>query len=80
MSIIIANIMTSGEVAGSEDWKRAEKAINRYIEFNNGLMNEILTLVFNNLHDSPFWTITPEFIIKLGETYLKLLAYIAIEQ
>ena len=34
----------------------------------------IIRMTFENLHNSPFWSISPEFIMELGETYLSLLS------
>ena len=73
MSLIIAYIMISQEIATIYDWDKAEKEIKRKIGFDDPLMYSILKQVFDKLHDSPFWEITPEFIINLGETYLSLL-------
>ena len=74
MALIIVYIMVSREVATITDWKQAEKEIKKKIGFNDPLMYAALKQVFDKLHDSPFWVITPEFIISLGETYLSLLA------
>lgn len=73
MSLIIAYIMISQEIATIYDWDKAEKEIKKKIGFDDPLMYSILKQVFDKLHDSPFWEITPEFIINLGETYLSLL-------
>ncbi len=75
MSLIIAYIMISGEVAGTETWDAAEKAIRKTIRFDNELIYVILRMIFANLHDSPFWCITPDYISGLGEVYLALLAH-----
>lgn len=75
MSLIIAYIMISGEVAGTETWDTAEKAIRKIIRFDNELIYVILRMIFANLHDSPFWCITPDYISGLGEVYLALLAH-----
>ncbi len=48
--------------------------IKKKIGFDDPLMYAVLKQVFDKLHDSPFWVITPEFIMSLGETYLSLLA------
>lgn len=73
MSLIIVYIMISHEVATITDWSRAEKAIKNKIGFDDPLMYAILKQVFDKLHEPPFWEITPEFIMTLGETYLSLL-------
>ena len=74
MSLVIAYIMISAEVAGTTSWTVAEKKIKRIIGFTDSLMYGILKLVFEQLHISPFWTITPDFIIELGQMYLSLLS------
>lgn len=74
MSLIIAYIMISQEVATIKDWNRAEKSIKDKIGFSDPLMYAILKQVFDKLHRSPFWEITPDFILTLGETYISLLA------
>ena len=35
----------------------------------------VLKMAFDNLHCSPFWSITPDFIMELGEAYLSLLSH-----
>lgn len=73
MSLIIAYLMISSEVAGTRRWAIAEKAIRETINFRDESIYRIAEMVFENLHDEPFWTIMPEFIIDLGNTYLWLL-------
>lgn len=75
MSLIIAFVMISGEVACTNDWNAAERAIKAQISINDPLLTALLEQVFNKLHRSPFWEITPDFIITLGETYLSMLAH-----
>lgn len=62
ISRIIVYVMTSKEVAGTEEWNVAEKAIESKISISNNILREILKLVFEKLHQSPFWKITPKFI------------------
>ena len=38
-------------------------------------MYAVLKMAFDNLHRSPFWSITPDFIMELGEAYLSLLSH-----
>jgi len=76
MSLIIVYLMISREVASTEDWEKAEKAIKKEIEINDPLFHMIAEQVFTQLHNPPFWKITPEFIMTLGETYLSLLSHI----
>ena len=73
MSLIIAYLMISSEVAGTRSWETAERAIRETINFRDEYIYRIAKMVFENLYDGPFWTITPEFIIDLGNTYLWLL-------
>lgn len=73
MSIIIAYLMISSEIAGTENWYEAEKAIRNNINLRDDFIYHIAEIVFKNLHNGDFWTITPGFIIDLGETYISLL-------
>lgn len=73
MSLIIAYLMISSEVSCTESWHEAEKAIRSNINFKDDFIYHIAEIVFINLHERAFWTITPDFIIDLGETYLSLL-------
>lgn len=73
MSLIIAYLMISYEVAGTDNWAAAKKAIREIIGFNDEFIYHIAKTVFINLHDSPFWTITVTFIINMGELYIALL-------
>ena len=73
MSLLIAYLMISFEVAGTQSWESGEKAIRETINFSDESIYRIAEMVFENLHDGPFWTITPEFIIDLGNAYLWLL-------
>lgn len=75
ISLIIVYVMTSEEVAGTEDWNVAEKARESKINISNSILREILKLVFEKLHQSPFWEITPEFIRELGILCIKLIVY-----
>lgn len=79
MSLMIAYIMNTREVAGTEKWSMAEKAIKRACSFDDPMMYYIMELVFRNLHESPFWKITRDFISELGQAYLSLLAFRKVE-
>lgn len=79
MSLIIVYIMISREVASTRDWKVANRAIKRSIEIDEPLLESMLKQVFDQLHRSPFWEITPEFIMTLGETYVSLLSHILLK-
>lgn len=79
MSLILVYIMNAVEVAGTEDWEQAEKAIKKVFHFHPSMMF-IFELVFLNLHEAPYWSISPEFIITLGEAYLSLLSFRVMEE
>lgn len=74
-SLIIAFVMISAEVACTNDWNAAVQAIKAQISINDPLLTALLEQVFNKLYRSPFWEITPDSIITLGETYLSMLAH-----
>lgn len=74
MSLIIAYIMISKEVVGTEDWSDAETAILGHFQFDDPGMIKIFELVFRKLHKQPFWEITPEFITELGDLYLWIIS------
>ena len=74
MSLIIVYIMISNEVASVTQWELAEKEIAKVIQIEDRLLLSILKQVFEQLHSGCFWEITPDFIIKLGETYLCLVS------
>lgn len=38
------------------------------------MLYAIFETVFGNLHRPPFWSITPDFVMELGQAYLSLLA------
>lgn len=73
---IIVYIMISKEVAGTKNWAAAERAIKKGIRIEDALFIALLKQVFDQLHRSPFWSITPEFIMTLGQTYLSLFAHL----
>ena len=75
MSLVIAYIMLSKEVAGTESWQKAEAEIEKCFCFKDSMLLMILRLVFDNLHESPFWQITPEFIQELGGEYIAALTF-----
>ena len=76
LHLIIVYIMISKEVAGTKNWSAAERAIKKGIRIDDALFIALLKQVFDQLHRSPFWSITPEFIMTLGETYLSLFAHL----
>lgn len=73
MSLILVYTMTSKEVAYTASWETAEKALRRNIKINDELLFAILEQVFHQIQNRPFWKITPDFIMTLGETYESLL-------
>lgn len=76
MSLIVVYIMISREVAATREWNEAVRAIKRSIKIDDPLLEAILKQVFDQLHRNPFWSITPEFVMTLGETYLSLLSHV----
>lgn len=75
VSLILAYIMISREVACTTDWNVAKAAIDRLFNFDNSMMMVLLEMIFDKLHKSPFWVITPEFIRDFGCTYISLLSF-----
>lgn len=74
MALIIVYVMITKEVGGAAEWDKAEAGLKRHLRLDDPLLYAILKMVFDNLHRSPFRSITPEFIMGLGETYLSLLS------
>lgn len=74
VSLILAYIMISREVACTYEWQEAEKEIENQISFSNSIMMLLLEMSFVKMKESPFWEITPDFIIDLGSTYIAMLA------
>lgn len=77
-SLIIVYVMISREVAYTYDWSEAERAISKIHCLDDSLMHSMLRQVFDKLHESPYWEITPEFIMTLGETYISLISHKAL--
>lgn len=73
---LIMYIMISREVASTTEWDVANRSIKRSIRIDDPLLEAVLKQVFDQLHRSPFWEITPEFVMTLGETYLSLLSHV----
>lgn len=73
MSLILVYLMNTREVACTESWIKAEQAINSKYKFDDMMMYG-LKLVFENLQERPFWSITPDFIMELGGVYLSILS------
>lgn len=74
MSLIIAYAMLTKEVGGAEEWAGAEAALRRGLGLDDPALYAIFEMVFCNLHRPPFWSITPDFIMELGEAYISLLS------
>ena len=74
ISLIIAYVMFSAEVAGTEKWTEAEAAIRKYLPVTDEVLIKMLGKVFRTLHKPPFWHIDPEFIFDLGFDYIEILS------
>ncbi len=74
ISLIIVYIMISREVAATREWDEANRAIKRTIKIDDPLLEAVLKQVFEQLHHNPFWKITPEFVMTLGETYVSMIS------
>ena len=57
------------------EWDDAEAGLRQRLGLENPALYAVLKLVFDNLHRSPFWSITPDFIMELGGAYLSLLSH-----
>ena len=75
MSLILVYVMATREVGGVTEWADAEAGLERYLGLEDPALYAVLKLAFDNLHRSPFWSITPDFIMELGEAYLSLLSH-----
>ena len=80
MSLIIAYVMISAEVADTKSWETAEKAIRRSSITEDQLLISMLKQVFDQMQRKPPWRITPEFVMSLGETFLTMLAGIKLRE
>lgn len=70
VSLILAYIMISKEVSTIYEWDKASAEIEKKLKFNSDALMQMLRLVFEKLHQRPFWEISPNFIYSLGELYL----------
>lgn len=75
MSLIIVYTMISREVAATKEWDEANRAIKRTIKIDDPLLEAMFNQVFEQLHHSPFWKITPDFVMTLGETYVSMISH-----
>lgn len=74
MTLIIVYVVATREVGGAAEWAFAETDLKKHLGLDDQTLYAILKMTFDNLHQSPFWSITPEFIMELGEAYLSLLS------
>lgn len=74
MSRLIAQVMITREVAGTADWNKACRSIARILPPDSSIMQMMLMSVHHKLNQSPFWEITPEFIMELGQMYCDFMA------
>ena len=74
MSLILVYVMSTKEVGGVMEWADAEAGLRQRLGLDDPALYAVLKLVFDNLHRSPFWSITPDFIMELGGAYLSLLS------
>lgn len=75
MSLIIAYLMISKEVAVTANWKIASREIVNHISIDDPPLLSILQRIFEKLHTPPFWCITPEFIREIGFEYIEFLTF-----
>lgn len=59
------------EVGSVMEWTDAEAWLRQRLGLDDSALYAILKMVFDNLHSSPFWSITPEFIMELGKAYFR---------
>ena len=74
MSLILVYIMITREVGGAAEWAGAEAQLKKRLGLDDHTLYAIIRMTFENLHSSPFWSISPEFIMELGGAYLSLLS------
>ena len=75
MSLILVYVMATREVGGVTEWADAEAGLKQRLGLEDPALYAVLKMAFDNLHRSPFWSITPDFIMELGEAYLSLLSH-----
>lgn len=75
MSLILVYVMATKEVGGVTEWADAEAGLKQRLGLEDPALYAFLKMAFDNLHRSPFWSITPDFIMELGEAYLSLLSH-----
>lgn len=75
MSLIITYIMIAREVSSETEWNVAEEKIKSILHIKDNMLLEILQMVFEKLHQSPFWQITPQFIRELGYQYVRSITF-----
>ncbi len=80
MALILVYIMLTSEVGGAAEWTSAEAELRKHLTVKDEMLYTIVKMTFENLHRSPFWEITSEFIRDLGEAYLSLLSAKALRE
>jgi len=73
VSLFLAYLMLTNEVRNSQSWQQAEQQIREVINFDDEMIYPIIKSVYQNLQKDDYWTITPDFIMNIGEAYLWLL-------
>ena len=75
MSLIIAYVMRSKQVDRAEAWSEARKAILQNVQIDDTMLLYTLETVFHQLRIHPYWRITPDFIVALGDNYFSLVLH-----
>ncbi len=73
MSLIIVYVMISKEVCGETEWNSVVDTVESVFDIKDKHLMSILKLVFENIHQNPFWRITPDFIEEVGTHYISIL-------
>ena len=73
MSLIIVYIMITDEVLRAKNWKSVCEKVKKVIDINDETLYLLLELVYDNLHNGDYWTISTDFIFSLGDLYLMIL-------
>ncbi len=73
LSLIIVYTMITREGASGTNWTTLEQAFHKAVKIKDEVLMGILQLAFDQLHQRPFWEITPDFIQTLGAMYIELI-------
>lgn len=73
LSVLLTHVMSSIEIITAESWKEVEQILRKSQFFTKEQFYEIFHLEWGNLRSGDFWTITPDFIMDLGNQYLLLM-------